>query len=289
MLGSGRVTQATVAAWLRESARPQQGRVRHLIAPGLDLVVSFVPNRPGVWRWRGQPKGRRPDGRRWNPVVVTLGDTATVSLPEALHEATRLRLAIQRGADPAADRKAAIQARHDAAVAAQARLTCRQALELYRSALHGRGTLSPRHLNNEVGQPYRGIASVDLLEAATEAITPATVELILARTPPGTRSARFAALDRFLRWANRRADPSTGTPAATALLARHEKPKPLAPRTRVLSATELAAIWCAAEHYSGGGVASALVRFLVTTPCRESEAARMQWGHLDVPGTRHLA
>ena len=276
MLGSGRVTQATVAAWLRESARPQQGRVRHLIAPGLDLVVSFVP------------KGRRPDGRRWNPVVVTLGDTATVSLPEALHEATRLRLAIQRGADPAADRKAAIQARHDAAVAAQARLTCRQALELYRSALHGRGTLSPRPLNNEVGQPYRGIASVDLLEAATEAITPATVELILARTPPGTRSARFAALDRFLRWANRRADPSTGTPAATALLARHEKPKPLAPRTRVLSATELAAIWCAAEHYSGG-VASALVRFLVTTPCRESEAARMQWGHLDVPGTRHLA
>jgi integrase len=198
----------------------------------------------------------------------------------ALLEAGKLRLRIMQGEDPGEDRRKAVRARYEAAKAAQARLTCREALVVYHEVLLGRG-LSLRHVADELGQSRRAIDSVGLLDKPVGNISVAAVEKILAQCPRKSRPARFGALDRFLRWGLRHGGEDAVAP--TARLTRYERPKPLPPRERVLSAVELGAIWHAMEQHISGKVRD-LVLFLVTTPARESEVAKMRWRDVDLPG-----
>lgn len=104
------------------------------------------------------------------------------------------------------------------------------------------------------------------------------------RAPPGSRALRFGAVDRFLRWAGRGA----GVAPATASLDRHERPSTPAPPQRVLSAAEVAAIWTAVTTPIGKMSRTPRLRpllaLLISTPCREGEAASATWADIDLPG-----
>lgn len=272
-----RVTAATIAGWLKDSNRPPKGGVvTHTVAPGLDVFIYGTG--PGVWRWRYRPRGMRQDGSRWPQSKVTIGTTDTHALQEARAEADVLRLRVARGEDPAADRKAAIAERQAAAAAHAARATCRDLLSPYRETLLGRG-VSARHCEDEVGQIERGLGSVGLLDSLPETLAASHIERILATCPEASRPARFGALDRFLRWALRRVGSTTTTP--TAHLSKHEKPRALAPRDRVLTRQEIAAVLIAIEAHETPVVRD-LLAFLVSTPCREGEAAAMRWADIDL-------
>ena len=105
--------QSTILRWLLPAARPAAGgRTIHRAGAGLDLHVGA--NGPGMWHWRGRPRGLRADGTRWPMRRIKLGDTLSHSLCEALAEASQLKLRIARGDDPAAERHAAVKDRRDA-------------------------------------------------------------------------------------------------------------------------------------------------------------------------------
>ena len=115
------------------------------------------------------------------------------------------------------------------------------------------------------------------------AIKVSQIECALAACPAGSRRARYGALNRFLRWSFRREDPALAPP--TALLDPHERPKPLPPRERVLVAAELAAIQRAIEDLPNAATRDLLL-FMLTTPCRESEAAMMRFRDIDLSAAR---
>jgi integrase len=271
-----RATVAMIAGWLKDQARPAAGRIIHHAAPGLDLVVGR--DGPGVWWWRGRPRGLRPDGTRWPPRTLKLGDTDTHSLASALHEAAKLRLQVTQGGDPGEDRRRTVQARQAAAVAAKARMTCRQALNAYSSNLATRD-LSRSHFRNELGQVRLALDSIGMLDTPISAISSAAVGKILALCPPKSRQLRFGALDRFLDWGLRQ--EGTKAVAPTSLLSKRERPKPVASRERVLAVDELASVWRAMEQYSSESVRDLLL-FMVTTPARENEVASMCWRDVDL-------
>ncbi len=271
-----RATMAMIAGWLKDQARPVNGRFIHRVAAGLDLVVGR--DGPGVWWWRGRPRGRRPDGRQWPSRTLKIGDTNTHSLDAALVAAAKLRLQVTEGGDPGDDRRRAVQARQEAVAAAKARMTCRQALTAYSGVLEGRA-LSPSHVADELGQVHRALDSVGLLDMPVSAVTVAAVEKVLALAPAKSQRARYGALDRFLRWSVRHEGTDTLPP--TARLLKHERPKPIAPRARVLTADELAAVWRGMEQHEATTVRD-LMLFMVTIPARESEAAAMCWRDVDL-------
>jgi integrase len=260
-----------ITGWLKNEVRPANGRIVHRVAPGLNLVVSR--DGPGVWWWRGRPRGLRPDGTRWPPRTLKIGDTHTHSLDAVLVESAKLRLQVAQGGDPGEDRRRAVRERQKAVSAAEARMTCQQALVAYGAVLAGRD-IGRNHATDELGQVRRALDSVGMMDVPVGAVTVAAVEKALDLAPAKSRRARFGALDRFLRWSVRH--EGTDAVAPTARLLKHERPKPLAPRERVLTADELAAVWRAMEQYDATSVRDLLL-FMVTTPARESEAAAMCW------------
>ena len=184
-----------------------------------------------------------------------------------MDETVRLGARVLAGEDPAEDRRAAAQRRRVRSRAAQARLSCREALTAYGALLAVR-RLSTRHARDEVGHAYRALASVGMVDAPPALVTTAMVEAAMARCPAGSQRARFAALHRFLVWALR--NEGAGAVSPTLLLSRHERPKPVAPRERVLSAAEVAAIWHAAASHPVT-VTGDVVQFLISVPARENE------------------
>jgi len=269
------VTQATVAAWLRTPPSTAGQHRIHRVAPGLDLYV--YADGSASWFWRARPRGARPDGRRWPQQRLRIGDTATVPLQQALAEAARLKGLIAKGADPAGERRHAIAARREAAAVQAARATCRDLLTGYTDAVAARGS-SAIHTTHEEMHVRRGLTAVGLFDVPPDAIDLAAIERVLAATPLKSRSHRLKALTRFLSWGLRRIGSTAAPP--TTLLARHERPQPSAPRSRVLRLEEIACVWHAAATM--GEAIGDLVRLLCAVPCRRGEAAGMRWQDLDL-------
>jgi integrase len=269
-------TASAIAKWLKGDARPLSGRLVRRVAPGLDLVVPVTG--PASWMLRYQLRGLAPTGKRWALRAIKIGSTASHSLPEVMDEMVRLKARVLAGEDPAEDRRAAAQRRREAALVAQTRLSCREALTAYASLLAAR-RLSPRHSRDEVGHAFRALTSVGVVDEPPASITAAMVEAAMARCPTGSRRARFTALHRFLIWALRNEGSSAVSP--TFQLSRHEKPKPVPPRERVLSQQELAAIWHAAAAHPIP-VTGDVTQFLITVPARENEVGRMRWHDVDM-------
>lgn len=279
--------QTRIEQWLSPSARPSNDRNVHPLGNGLDLVV--FPTGPGRWRFRYRPRGTDPDtGGRFTQRSMAVGTTDTHTLKEARTDADALRLRVAHGEDPGRADQQAARAKRDAAAAAEraaklaaaGRATCRDRLGDYATVLATRD-LSAKHQREELAQARLALDSVTvgtgtLMDASPAEITREHVEKIIAICPAGSRALRFGAIDRFVRWAGR----DTGAPPPTASFDRHEKPKLPPRRQRVLDTAELAAIWHAAGTLAQAAQRD-LVRFMVSIPCREGEAAAMVWGDLD--------
>jgi integrase len=280
-------TQADVDRTQTAKARPPKGgRIDH--ATGHSIYLTVHAEGHGRWWFGYRPRGvDQATGQRPPMRKVTIGTTETHSLGEARQEAAALRLRVAKGEDPAqADRAAAAEARaaaalrlRVAALAEAARVTCRMLLPNYAEVLAARGR-SVKHVREETAQIRLGLDSIKLMDASPQDITMGHIERLIALCPAGSRALRFGALDRFLRHALR--GSGTSTTAPTAGFARHEKPKLPPRRQHTLEAHELAEVWNAAGTLREATLRD-LTRFLVSTPCRESEAAAMLWRDVNLP------
>jgi integrase len=280
-------TQNDIDRALAAARRPRHGRrIEYPTGNGLWLLVYHEG--PGRWWWRYRPKGTDTDGRRFPQRGVAIGLTSTHALGEARQAAAGLRLRVMKGGDPAPEdraaaeehRRAAAQRAQEADLAAAARITCQDRLTAYSAVLEARGR-SAKHVREEIKQIRLALTSAHLMDATATDVSVAHVEKILALCPAGSRRLRFGALDRFMRHALRGSEQN----APTGTFDRHERPKMVPRRSRVLSGPEIRLIWDAAGTLRQDTLC-ALIRFLISVPARESEAAAMRWHDLDLVSRR---
>jgi integrase len=227
-------------------------------ADGLYLIVQ--PSGAKSWAIRYRHNGRA--------TKFTLGRGAALSLAEARKAAADARLALEKGIDPAAERRATRAAykveQHPDTVEALVKQfialhgpKIRPAtLRLYDSAL--RRFVLPKWAK----RPVHEIRRRDVI-ALVEAI---------AVDRPVMANRTLGALSKFFSWLVAR-DVITASPVHGVEMPGVEKA-----RDRVLDEDEVAALWraCAEE-----GVIGAAVRIILLTGARRTEVSAMRWAEVD--------
>jgi integrase len=275
--GPLRITRATIeAAWRRRKPRHRL-IIRDSECRGLALIVNATSM---TWSYAYRPRGIAPaTGRRWPNRTVTLGNPETHSPDEARIAANHLKGQAAAGADPAAERKAAAEAEQRKRERTFGRLVEDYARALpRRPKMQGGGLPSPRYVAEEVSQLRRAVAGMEATAVADFWI--ADVRRVIDAVSERTASprARFGALSRFLDWC---LDAGHIDANPCAQMARASRPKAPQPRAHCLLPAELGQLWRAAEQLNEP-VWRDLARFLIAVPCRRTEAACLEWSHINL-------
>jgi integrase len=232
------------------------------------------------WEFAYRPRGVDPTGKRWRNKTMTLGNPASLSIDDARTTANKIKGEASTGADPVADRKAAIAAKRaaeaDAAArAAAAEFTFAKLVDEWAAARAGdrrpsylreAGACLKRNLPQWLGRPAgnitlaEGVLALDVIKAAKGIVA-------ANRTQAYARAAYSWALKRQMLTVN----PMRGI----------ERPGREAPRERVLTGEELGAIWRTCDALDA--VRAAFVRTLMLTLQRREEVVAMCWAELDDP------
>jgi integrase len=197
---------------------------------------------------------------------------ADLSLSEARRKAEQLRKSVRDGADPTLERRTR---RLRAQAAGDGVGTFRALLENYFTKGPGsqrRKALRTRQIIQTVFEKVLDDAAVNLDRAKLQ---------LLADSWRSAQTAALAVrcLRPCLKWAERR---TLVSPGAADL----EPPAQVGKRSRVLTNNELRAIW---PHL--GGAHGQVIKWLLWTGCRLSEATGMTWGEVEndlwtIPSTR---
>lgn len=253
-------------------------------------VERIAPGPKDVFVWDTEQKGFgvkvTPAGRRiyivqyWKPGVnraarVTLGAHGDLTLDEARRQASKVRGAVAGGGDPAADKRRAREAAQ-AAVAEADRYAfetvLREWVEKDQKPRNKTWHEAQRRLENHVLPRWRGR---DVREFTRRDV----VQLLDALQTEGGLGVGanrvLAALRRLFKWAAAREIVKVSPVLPVAPPVDEKKRK----RERVLATAEIRAVWQGAERL--GGPFGALVRFLLVTGQRRSEAAGIEESHLD--------
>ena len=273
-----KITKTTIEGAWRRRAEGHRLIVRDKECRGLALIVNEASMR---WEYSYRPRGNDPTtGRRWPNRTVTIGNPETHSPDDARTEANRLKGQAKAGADPVADRKAAIQARRAAQVEAAARAAQRaftfgKLVESWAAARAG--DRRPSYLREAAACLRRNLpdwqdrpaADITLAEAvrALDALKASKGTVAANRTQAYARAAYSWAIKRQMLTIN----PMRGI----------EKPGREMARERVLLPDELGAIWRACDALPL--VRASFVRTLMLTMQRREEVAAMRWDELDSP------
>lgn len=214
--------------------------------------------------------------QRW----LKIGTFPAMTADEARRAAMVARAEVERGRDPAGERRALRAAAQAAREHAAGRM-----LERYLKALAARpsarkpGMVSARHVDNEGRQLRLALAEIGLEARPVAEIGAEHLARLLSlhAARPATARARFGAVSRFLDWC-REEGLIAANPAAS--IGRRQKPRAPGPRTRVVALADLGRLWrAAAELLDPYGD---LARILMVLPVRRGEAARMDWQDLDL-------
>jgi integrase len=263
----GRLTPASIAK-LITTARAVPGFIRHAIGdtdqPGLFLVVG---RRTASWALKFRPRGLNPDGSRPPPSAYVIGDAALISVDGARAEAAALRAKIAMGAHPthekaakraltAHDRDAAQSEAHRRAGMIAAILdpgAIKNAMALDFSVLAD-ATLSQCVVafdlhGSKGGLKTRADTKAHLMRALEEMVVAAEMKAAelkqsritgLARLHadrPATGRHRVGSLNRLFKWLAS-VEAVSANPVVNIAL-----PSPPAPRTRVITAGQVKALW----------------------------------------------
>jgi integrase len=275
--GPTKITRATIDAAWRRRKKNHRLIVRDRDCRGLALIVNATSM---AWSYAYRPRGTEPaTGRRFPNRTITLGNTATHSPDDARVEANRIKGQAAAGRDPAVENKAKAAAERQKRAGTLARLVDDYASALpKRAKMRASGLPSPRYVKGELAQLRLALAQLGDMPAIE--LGAAHVRRMLAATAdrPATTRARFNAVSRFLDWCQ---DAGHIQANPCALIARAHRPKPPQARVRYLTPAEMARLWHAAERLEHM-VWRDLARFLIAVPCRRSEAAQLDWAHIDL-------
>jgi integrase len=272
--GPTKITKATIEAAWRGRKPDRRLIIRDRDCRGLALIVNATSM---AWCYAYRPRGVDPDtGKRWPNRTITVGNPATHPVDKARAEANQLKGKAAAGRDPSAETKAAAEAVRRQRGGSVTRLVEEYAQTLpKRPKMRGGGLPSPRYVAEELSQLGLAIAAMGVAGKTASDLDVADLRRLLANDV--NQHARFGALSRFLDWCQD-AGHIQGNPCA--LIARSRRPKAPQARAHYLKLAQLARLWWAAERLDVP-VWRDLARFLIAVPCRRSEAARLDWSHID--------
>ena len=255
--------------WLRTLRPPEQGRVEVRDTREVGLLLRLTPAGSMTWALRVLTR----DGRHTR---IRLGAYPALSLAEARRAARAARVAVEGGADPVADKRAARaeRAKRAAAPTVAERLTEWRALRerdphrpwSTRYAGEVR-RLAEREVEPALGaRPLAEVGRQDWVDLVTRT----------RRRAPALGASLYRVLSSFLAHAE-----------AAGWIAAHPLPRKgavllapsAAPRERVLTDEELRALWRASGELNPKP--RAFVRLLILTAAREMEVADIAAGEVD--------
>jgi integrase len=274
--GPARITRATIDAVWRRRKPDHRLIIRDLECRGLALIVNATSM---TWTYAYRPRGTDPiTGGRFPNRTISIGNPATHSPEDARNEGNRIKGQAVAGSDPAAERKAsAAKVRRERAVTLSRLIDDYATAFARRPKMRGTGSPSPSYVKEEVAQVRMALANMDAKDTPAAALTTADVRRLVDSTEINVR-ARFAALSKFLDWCQDvghiQINPCIAVPRA-------RRPRAPQSRERYLLPADLGRLWKASASLREP-VWRDLVRFLIAVPCRRTEAARLDWSHLDV-------
>lgn len=278
--GPVKITKAAIEKADRRRAPGQRLVIGDAECRGLALVV----NPTGMtWRFDYKPRGIDPaTGRRFASQSVTIGTPASHSVEDARTAANTMKGHAKAGVDLAAERRAKV-----AAGIVQRSRTMERLAEDYANALpkrarmRGAGRLSPDYIVAETARVRAAIADMKAGGKGVEEIGATDLRALLRANAdqPGAARHRFGAINRFFDWC-RDEGLIAANPCST--IGRERRPKPIPARQEYLKLDALAHLWKAAGEAEGlAPVHRDFIRILIALPCRRTEAATLDWVHLD--------
>ncbi len=230
--GPVKIRRATVDAAWRRRAEGVRLLVRDADCRGLMLAV----NPTGMtWRFDYRPRGVDVHtGRRWATQSITIGNPATHSPDAARAVANKAKGQTAAGADPAAEKRAAIAAERRQRAATLGRLLDQYAKVLpTRPKLRGAGLPCPRHAREDAARARAAVAAMEAQGTPAAELTPADVQRgcwtprrsIIALPSPASAACAVSSIGARrpgtskptpARWSRRRAVQSPFQPGRTS-------------------------------------------------------------------------
>lgn len=221
-------------------------------------------------------------GRDASPKRLKIGTPETIpNVKEARRLAKETLGKVAGGADPVAERAAK-------RAVSTSRVT--DILDRYDKHMERRGHVNRKTILSTLQRGLSAHLETDIRELKGWQLSE-VIENLEAAGKRGAADDFRARCSSFLNWAAFEARAIDANPLAGYRKGRHTRAEKVAQDTigRALSDAELAAIWSAAGDASSFG---RLVRFLILTGCRRSEAAGLLWsmvnlrkGRIDLPAT----
>ena len=272
-----RITEAVRGARLKRPFVPSVTRNSEIA--GLALHVT---RKRGFWALTYQPRGLRPNGKRWGGGTRhELCDAQMMPVSEARAAALALKAQVKAGRSPHHEQMASrlnVEASRSIIPA-----TVGEVLDDYAKALAGRTAPSEGSRRQAIHYARKAIR---LMRAETLPITAINVRMarLLFETMTGSQAEKYqvhGGLRRLLTWARRQGLVATN---ACDALERDERPRPGKPRANVPSLKELRAVWAAVEDESANPRDA--TRLLLLTALRRDEVAGLLWGEVDLVNRR---
>ena len=234
--------------------------------PGFGLVVTVGSHRSFIAQYRAHGQSRR----------YTIGSAAVLDLEQARKQAKSILGQVAQGADPVMDKRRAAESDRHSLRAVCERYLHREGPKI-RTADKRRAMLERLVYPKFAARPIDDVSRLDivhLLDDVEDKHGPAMADHVLA------------ILRRVMNWHATRSSEYR-SPIVPGMSRRDPESRE---RSRVLTDDELRAVWKTAESYAGPW--GHLVRFLLLTAARRSEAAEMTWAELSegmwaIPAARY--
>ena len=272
---STKITESTRQAALKLPFRPS---VTKDSEDGFQLIVT---TQRAFWVQFLQPRGLRPDGRRWPVVRHDLGDARTMTVDEARTASLAAKLAIKQGRDPHRERLASTAL--SVARRSLVPTTSGAVAALYTQSIEARVHLSDRTRRKIIHYVRKAIRLMGGDNIALAAIDTPAVRLMLDKVNSSAfeRLEVFDALDRFMDWCVKRelitVNPCDG-------IDRDDRPRPGRSRDHTPKIATLRRVWntldAAPDHIR------ASFRFLLLNPLRREEAWGLLWSEVNLDDKR---
>lgn len=204
--------------------------------------------------------------------TMALGDLTTLTPAEARTAAEAAKAAVRNGKDPAAERKAAIEAER---LARLRQVTVAAAADQYKDASLSGGTL---HHEREARHLTFAVAEMGVSQMVLTDLRPVDIRRLLDKHSGklGVQRHRFGALSRCLDWHVGRETLSVNP---CNLIVRKDRPKRPRPRQRVYSAMEMRTLWQKADTLTD--IDRDYLRLMLLLPLRRNECAELRPANLD--------
>jgi integrase len=245
---------------------------------GFALIVT---TQRSFWVQFLQPRGLRPDGRRWSLVRHELGDARVMVTDEARTAALAAKVVTKAGRDPHRERLASTAS--SVALRSIVPQTSGDAATLYAQTIHARTHLSDRTRRAIVHYVGKAIRLAGGADVALASIDTRTVRLMIDAVDSSAyeRHLVFGAFNRFLDWCRKRelipANPCDG-------IDRDDRPRSGASRDHTPSVATIRRVWnalaAAPDHIR------CLICFLLLVPLRREEAWGLLWSEVDLDEKR---